>query len=401
MRTLWTIGPQVDEPVTATQTFRMKNVLLIAALFGCAGSHAAPNDPSCLYVENGYGPRGSVAIRAETVASGLEVPWGIAFLPNGDMLVTERPGRIRLIRGGKLLPDPVARVTAAARSEGGLLGIALHPDFANNRQFYLYYSYTFEAEGGTANKIERWTLSPEGTRAAADRTIVDEIPAARFHDGGRLRIGPDGKLYAGTGDSTSPDRAQDLDSLAGKILRVELDGGVPKDNPWPGKLAWVKGVRNVEGFDWIDRNTIVVADHGPSGELGRRGHDEVSLARAGQNLGWPTIYGCEAGTQMVSPLIAWKNAAPPGGAAVYTGTAIPEWKGNILVATLASRHLHRLVLDADQKRVITHEMYLPGDYGRLRDAIMGPDGQLYLTTSNCDGRGTCPPDKDKILRVTR
>ena len=157
----------------------------------------------------------------------------------------------------------------------------------------------------------------------------------------------------------------------------------------------------MEGFDWIDANTIVVADHGPSGELGRQGHDEVSLARAGQNLGWPTIYGCEAGSPMVSPLIAWKTAAPPGGAAVYTGTAIPEWKGNVLVATLASRHLHRLVLDADKKRVIQHEMYLAGEYGRLRDAVMGPDRQLYLTTSNCDGRGTCPPDKDKILRITR
>ena len=389
----------MDESVTATQTFGIRDILLIGALFGCAGGQASPHDPFCLYVENGYGSRGDVAIRVETVAAGLEVPWGIAFLPSGDMLVTERPGRIRLIRGGKLVPDPVARVEAAARSEGGLLGIALHPDFAKNRHFYIYYS--FEAQDGTANKIERWTLSPDGTRAAADRTIVDKIPGARFHDGGRLRIGPDGKLYAGTGDGTSPNRAQDLDSLAGKILRVELEGGVPRDNPWPGKLAFVQGVRNVEGFDWIDANTIVVADHGPSGELGRHGHDEVSLARAGQNLGWPTIYGCEAGTQMVSPLISWKNAAPPGGAAVYTGTAIPEWKGNVLVATLASRHLHRLVLDSDKERVIQHEMYLAGEYGRLRDAVMGPDGQLYLTTSNCDGRGTCPPDKEKILRITR
>jgi len=378
-----------------------KNILLIAALFGCGGGHAGPNDPSCVYVEKGYGPGGTVAIRVDTVVSGLEVPWGIAFLPGGDMLVTERPGRIRLIRGGKLLADPVAKVGASARAEGGLLGIALHPDFARNRQFYVYYTYTADADGGTANKVERWTLAADGTRATADRTIVDEIPGARFHDGGRLRVGPDGKLYAGTGDGTSPDRAQDLDSLAGKILRIELDGGIPGDNPWPGKVAFVKGVRNVEGFDWIDATTIVVADHGPSGELGRHGNDEVSLARAGQNLGWPTIYGCEAGTQMVSPLISWTKAVPPGGAAVYTGKAIPEWRGNVLIATLASRHLHRLVLDADNKRVAQHEVHLPDEYGRLRDAVMGPDGELYVTTSNCDGRGTCPPEKDKILRITR
>jgi glucose/arabinose dehydrogenase len=375
-------------------------VALLFLLLGGDGLEVAPVDPACVYVASGHGPPGKVPIRVDTVVSGLEVPWGIAFLPGGDLLVTERPGRVRLVRDGKLLAAPVAEAGANGRAEGGLLGIALHPDFGANRQFFLYLTAT---EGGrTANRIERWTLAADGTSATRDRTILDGIPAARFHDGGRLRIGPDRKLYAGTGDATEPAHSQDVASLSGKILRLELDGAVPRDNPWPGKLAYVMGVRNVEGFDWLDEKTMVVADHGPSGELLRRGHDEVSVARAGQNLGWPTIYRCDAERGMVSPAIVWKEATPPGGAAIYTGTAIPGWRGSLLVATLGSKQLVRIELGAD-RRVVRHEAYLAGDrgFGRLRDAVMGPDGNLYVTTSNCDGRGTCPPERDKILRIAR
>jgi glucose/arabinose dehydrogenase len=206
----------------------------------------------------------------------------------------------------------------------------------------------------------------------------------------------------GTGDGGVPSRAASRTSLNGKLLRLDPDGGVPADNPFPRSPVFVLGIRNTEGFDWIDARTLVITDHGPSGEFGLFGHDEVNVARAGADLGWPGIYGCQAGRGKVTPSLAWVEAVPPGGAAIYRGSAIPEWRGSLLMGTLLSQHLHRVVLDpADPRRVTQHEVYLAGTYGRLREVVMGPDGELYVTTSNCDARGECPAEGDRILRITR
>ncbi len=375
---------------------------LIVLALGCSGpGRALQPDERCTLVEHGFGPEGEVSVRAEEVVSGLEVPWGILFLDGGDLIVTERPGRLRLVRGGALVERPLADASALAVGEGGLLGIAAHPDFARNRLFYLYL--TAREERRRENRIEQWRLAGQGDELRAERVrvILDGIPAARYHDGGRLRIGPDGMLYAGTGDARSPRRAQDRRSLSGKILRLGLDGSIPRDNPFGA--AVVMGVRNVQGFDWREDGALIVADHGPTGELGRRGHDELSVARAGANLGWPTVYGCRTHEGMVAPSLTWEQAAPPGGMAIYTGDAIPEWRGSVLIGTLGSRHLHRVVLEANGSRVRSHEVYFRGDppagLGRLREVVMGPDRQLYVTTSNCDGRGTCPPARDAIYRI--
>jgi glucose/arabinose dehydrogenase len=364
-------------------------VLLLLPLIACGG---APLDPNCLLVEDEPGPAGSVSIDVETVVTGLDVPWSIAFLPDGAMLVSERAGRIRLVRGNTI-ERTVAEVPIDPNGEGGLLGLALAPDFDTSRAFFVYFT------SGGVNHLERWIVSAANDSATREKVLLDQIPAAEFHDGGRLRIGPDGMLYVGTGDSREPDLAQDRASLAGKILRLAPDGSVPADNPISGSPVFILGIRNTQGFDWLDDTTLVVTDHGPSGELGRSGHDEMSIARAGDNLGWPTIYGCESGEGMVSPLISWEEAVPPGGAAIYRGDAIPEWRNNVLVGSLGAEHLHRIVLDAERK-LASHEMYLP-DAGRLRDVVMGPDGHLYVTTSNCDGRGECPADRDRILRILR
>ncbi|GAB4380998.1 MAG: PQQ-dependent sugar dehydrogenase [Elainellaceae cyanobacterium] len=358
---------------------------------------------ACQFVESGYGPTGQVEVRAEEVVSGLEVPWGIVFLEDGNMLVSERPGRIRLVQDGQLQPEPVATVNVSASGEGGLLDIEAHPDFASNRQFYVYY--TADRESGPVNLVERWQLSPDGQTASPDRVIVDNIPVARYHNGGRLQFGPDGMLYVGTGDATDPSTSQDPDSLAGKILRVTPEGEIPGDNPFAGSPAYIIGIRNTQGFDWFNQSALWVTDHGPSSELGRRGQDNVSLAIAGDNLGWPTLQDCQTQPDLVSPALVWQQAVPPGGAAVYTGDAIPEWKGSLLIGTLGSEHLHRVVFDPEAPyQVQTHEVYF-GDgsnsLGRLRDVTMGPDNQLYVTTSNCDGRGNCPPEGDRILRITR
>lgn len=376
-------------------------VVLAAVASSCRKSQAqAPTDPSCILVDSDWGPDGSVPFTVEVVAEGLEVPWGIAFLPGGDALVTERPGRVRLLRGGVLQPQPVANVRIASSSEGGLLGIAAHPAFATNRQFYVYV--TTDAAGHTENRVERWTLSEDHTSATFERVILDGIPSAQFHDGGRLRFGPDGMLYVGTGDAREPDHAQDPKSPSGKLLRLTPDGEVPADNPTPGSPVFLLGIRNVEGFDWKDRETLYLTDHGPSGELNRSGHDEVNVAHPGDNLGWPDIYSCESKASMVTPSLTFNDAMPPGGAAIYTGDSISEWKGSLLIGTLGSRHLHRVVFDEqDPRRVAKHEVYLRDTHGRLRDVLMGPDGHLYITTSNCDGRGDCGPRKDLILRLKR
>lgn len=361
------------------------------------------NEASCLLVDDGYGPAGTVEVQAEVVVSDLEVPWGIAFIGDGDMLVTERPGRIRLVQDGSLQPDPVATIQAVASGEGGLLGIAAHPDFESNRYFYIYY--TSDSGGSTSNRVERWVLSDDRRSASRDRTIVENIPASRYHNGGRLRFGPDGMLYVGTGDGSNPDRAQDRNSLGGKLLRLTPDGEIPPDNPFPNSPVYLSGIRNTQGFDWPNESTIWLTDHGPSGELGRRAHDEVNVATAGANLGWPDIYGCETREGMVTPSLTWEEAVPPGGAAVYRGNDIPAWQGDLIVGTLRSTHLHRVVFATETGGPVeTHEVYLrgsqPSGYGRLREVIMGPDGFLYVTTSNCDGRATCPSDGDKILRIT-
>lgn len=358
---------------------------------------------ACQFVEGGFGPQGQVEVRAEEVVSGLEVPWGIVFLENGDLLVSERPGRLRLVQDGQLQPNAVATVNVSASGEGGLLDIEAHPDFTNNRLFYIYY--TADRNGSVVNLVERWQLSEDGQSATPDRVIVDNIPVARFHNGGRLEFGPDGMLYIGTGDASSPDISQDANSLGGKILRVTPDGEIPSDNPFGNNPVFITGLRNTQGFDWLNESTLWVTDHGPSGELGgRRGQDKVSVATAGDNLGWPILRACDSQEGLISPALTWQEAVPPGGAAIYTGSAIPEWQGDLMIGTLGSEHLHRVSFDPDAPyRVQTHEVYFGGanSLGRIREVVMGPDDELYITTSNCDGRGACPADGDKIFRITR
>lgn len=379
-------NPQASEPSPVS-----------TAPAGATGSSAEA--PPCRLIEEGFGPEGTVEIRAETVVSGLEVPWGLAFLPGGDLLVSERAGRLRLVRDGALVPEPVATVETASTSEGGLLGLALHPAFAQNRLVYLYV--TAAGAGGATNRVERWRLAEDGASAERVDVVVDGVAASRYHNGGRLRFGPDGMLYVGTGDAREPDLSQDAQSPNGALLRLTPDGEVPGDNPTPGSPVFLSGIRNTQGWDWPtdDAAVLWVTDHGPTGELGRRGHDEVSVARAGDNLGWPTIYGCEDEAGLVTPALTWEEAAPPGGAAVYTGSAIPEWRGDLIVGTLGSEHLHWVEIEGG--RVARHGGYLAGEHGRLREVTMGPDGELYVTTSNCDGRGDCPAGGDRVLRVTR
>jgi glucose/arabinose dehydrogenase len=343
-------------------------------------------------------------LRVEKVITGLEVPWEVAILPNQDWLITERPGRIRIVQSGQLVPQAVAEVMISETGEGGLLGLALHPGFETNRLFYVFY--TTLKNGEDVNRVEQFILSPDHRTATPQKIILDDIPAASYHDGGRIKFGPDGMLYIATGDSRDPDLAQNQSSLNGKLLRLTPEGDIPQDNPQPNSLVFASGLRNLQAFDWVDPNTLMVADHGPTGDLGLTGLDEISFVNPGANLGWPIASGCQTSPGIVSPVLAWQDAAPPGGALIYKGSAIPEFNGNFLVTMLgtgnnSAMQLHRVVFDAASKSLISHEVYFQDEFGRLREIIQGPDGSLYVTTSNCDGRGICPSEGDSILKISR
>ena len=384
----------------------------------CSNDKANPTDTSqiqsptedtepvpfaCTYVEApNHGSPGTVEFGVEIVADNLFTPWGLDWLPNGDMLLTERDGVISRISNGVV--HQIANAPIVESGEGGLLGLAIDPEFEINRSFYVYY--TTAKNGSVVNRVSRWELSDDGNSATEEAVIVDDIAARQFHNGGRLRIGPDRKLYIGTGDAGQPDYSQDPTNLAGKILRVNIDGSIPDDNPFPGEATWILGIRNTQGFDWRHDDKMLITDHGPSGipnENGRSDHDEVSLAAGGENLGWPNIYACEEEEGFVTPSITWGKALPPGGAAMYRGTEIPEWEGDLIIGVLGidetTPQLHRLRVNTEGN-IERSEVYLQGDngYGRLREVVMGPDGGLYVTTSNCDGRGTCGQG-DMILRL--
>ncbi len=379
---------------------------------------ATSRPASCRLVQGEPGQPGEVPLHVEVMADGLEIPWGMAILPTGDLLVTERPGRVRLIQGGEAVPEPVLEFgvsmppplygVALLGSEGGLLGLLLHPEFAANRLFYLFYNIDNE-DGVQIGRIERYALSDDGRSATFDRVILDDLPAGLHHQGGRMRVGPDGMLYVGVG-AYEPRDAQDPGTLAGKLLRMDLEGGIPTDNPDPDSYVFASGIRNTQGYDWFDDQHIVMVEHGPSGiELGRRdlrGFDEVNVVTAGDNLGWPDIWGCDTQEGLVSPVLTWEDPVPPTGAIFYRGDLIPEWTGSFLFTTVglddrrSGRHLHRVVFDEDDPyTILFHEIYLHNVHGRLRTIVSDADGWIYVMTSNCDNRGTCPPESDLILRI--
>ncbi|GBD20945.1 Aldose sugar dehydrogenase YliI [bacterium HR28] len=342
---------------------------------------------------------GPVAIRVETVLTGLEAPWEVAFAPDGRLFLTERPGRVRLAVNGELLAEPALTLPVAAVGEGGLLGLALHPNFGETHWVYLYYTYS---EGNQLwNRVVRYTES--NGRLVEPQVIIDRIPGASIHDGGRIAFGPDGRLYITTGDARNPPAAQDRTSLSGKILRVEPDGSIPPDNPFPGSPVWSYGHRNPQGLAWSPDGRLYATEHGPTGDLGLAAHDEVNLIEPGRNYGWPFVVGTLVRQELpdaVPPLIESGNDTwAPSGATFVTAGRIPQWQGNLLFAGLRSQALWRVVLAPDGQTVTQLEPLYRGEFGRLRTVVEGPDGALYVLTSNRDGRGSPQRGDDRLLRL--
>jgi aldose sugar dehydrogenase len=336
-----------------------------------------------------------VAFDVVTVADGLEHPWGLAFLPDGRLLVTERPGRLRVIENGRLLSQPVACLPEiVARGQGGLLDVALHPKFPDNR--WVYLSYAAPGKGGMGTHVGRGQL--EGLRLQNWQTLFAMEPKtnAGQHFGSRLVFDRAGYLFITLGDRGERDRAQDLHDPAGSVLRLHDDGRVPADNPFVGR----KGARP-EIYSYGHRNIQGAALHPQTGQLwthehGPQGGDEINLIQRGANYGWPVVThgreyvtGFRIGegthkTGMEAPRYHWTPSIAPSGMAFYTADRYPAWRGNLFVGALRDQMLVRLELDGT--RVLREERLLKNRVGRIRDVRQGPDGYLYLLTDQNPGR---------------
>ena len=324
---------------------------------------------------------GPVRVETSVVATGLEVPWDLVFTPDGEALVTERDSARLLSIDSSGNVEELQRLPEAGGGEGGLLGIALSPDYESDGLIYAYY--TTEED----NRVVRFRLGED------PEPILTGIPFRSYHNGGRIAFSPDGFLYVGTGDGGEPSNAQDLNSLGGKILRITPEGEAPDENPFPDSPVYSYGHRNVEGLAW-DADGHLYAS-----EFGSDRYDEVNRIEPGRNYGWPEVEGEGGEPYYTDPISTWPTSeASPSGAAILKGGAIPQWEGDFFMAGLRGQNLWRLDLD-ESGAVIDREPLLQNEAGRLRHVVQAPDGSLWVLTSNRDGRGIPAPDDDRILRL--
>jgi glucose/arabinose dehydrogenase len=341
----------------------------------------------------GAASAGPKAYRTVTLAKGLVHPWGMAFLPDGRMLVSERPGRLRIVLKDGTISKPLSGLPKiAAVGQGGLLDVALHPDFAKNR--LVYFSFAEPGAGGQGTAVARGRL--EGNGLTQVKTIFSQRPklSGGVHFGSRLVFAPDGTLYISMGDRGRMKRAQNTRNHQGTIARVNDDGSIPKDNPFADTAEalpeiYTYGNRNVQGMALNPWTGIVWAqEHGP------KGGDEVNILKPGANYGWPVItYGINYDGSIISnithkdgmeqPVLHWTPSIAPSGMAFYSGDKFPQWKGDVFVGALKDRHLRRIDLDGD--KVVGQEILLEELKQRIRDVRSGPDGFLYVLTDAPDG----------------
>jgi len=322
----------------------------------------------------------------EVLATGLDKPWAIDFADN-RVFITEKNGKVRVVDDGILLEEPLTTLRTADVFGGGLLGIATHPDFENNHFLYVYYTY--EEDGKFWNKVLRIKESENKLEDAT--TIFDKIPGSKFNNGGVIKFGPDKMLYVATGlDSESSHGPQDLQSLEGKILRLDDDGSIPQDNPFPNSPVFSYGHRNPQGMAWDKEGNFFVTELGPSK------NDEINLVIAGQNYGWPE-QECSGKEGFVDVVMCYDPSIEPSGIVFYSGNKL-QLENQIIMATLRGSNLYSLEVTEDG--TFSQKSILSG-IGRIRDVNEGNDGYLYVITSNTDGKGFPASDDDKLVRILK
>ncbi len=378
---------------------RRYSSLLSCLIVACGAIEEGPFAPEPAGNPGGDIP-GDLSVR--TVATRLDTPWDIVMGPDGVLWVTERRGVVSRIDTASGSVTEVATVGALEQSESGLLGLALHPDFPASPWVYLAYSYG--VSGNIRNRLVR--RSWDGLGLGGEEILIDLIPGASNHDGARLAIGPEEHLYLTTGDAQNTSLPQDTNNLAGKVLRLTLNGTPAVDNPF-GNAIYSFGHRNPQGIVFNPTTgDLYVTEHGPST------NDEVNRVVAGGNYGWPSVHGfcdddigpemefCTA-NDVVEPMAAWTPTIAPSGMDFYSGSLISEWSNSLLFTTLKGSTLYRLQLSQDGRSVIAQEQLFAGQFGRLRDVLVGPRGEVYLATSNRDGRGNPGAEDDRILVITK
>lgn len=316
------------------------------------------------------------------LAQNLDTPWSLVFLPDATILMTERPGRVQLIQEGKE-PQLIAKLENVKEiGKGGLLGMALHPQFESNNFIYFYYTFS-ESSDQTLNRVVRMKYQNE--KLSGEEIIVDSIPGAPNHNGGRLKFGLDGFLYITTGDAQNPSQAQETKSLAGKILRVTDEGKPAPGNPF-GNRVYSYGHRNPQGLAWDEKGQLWETEHGPSGL--ETGNDEFNKIEMGKNYGWPEIRGQETRAGMVTPIIE------SGRSDTWAPAGLAFIDGKFYFGGLRGEALYQVTATGANL-----ETFFKGEFGRIREVIAGPDKMLYLTTSNLDGRGSPKEGDDKIIKL--
>lgn len=341
-------------------------------------------------IKNRLSPEDEFSYQIETFATELVIPWDIAFDQAGNMYVTERPGNLTVFNNVGERIDSIKMDQVSSVGESGLTGLALDPNFTTNQQLYLYYSYRHS--GNLLNRVSRFNY--QKGLLSEEKIIVDALPGGSIHNGGRLRFGPDGKLYVPTGDAARPSTAQDKASLGGKILRINSDSTIPSDNPFPNSPIFTLGHRNPQGLAWHPLTEGLI-----STEHGETAHDELNLIKSGQNYGWPEEQLCDSDNPaFTNPIIcSGADTFAPSGIAAY-GTEKWPLRYSFFFAGLRGNLLERF--EFIEGKVASRETIIKGDYGRLRAVTVGPDGSIYVSTSNKDGRSKANDGDDKILKVT-